>query len=62
MDELQYLKFQEKTANNTATNYDFTSKGHDSILVMQQKSEQSKKSFLCIAIAAAVAILAIKVL
>lgn len=58
MDELQYLKFQEKPA----TNYDFTSKGHDSILVMQQNAEQSKKSFLFIAVAAAVAILAMKVL
>ena len=62
MDELQYLKFQEKPVTNTATNYDFTSKGHDSILVMQQNAEQSKKSFLFIAVAAAVAILAMKVL
>lgn len=58
MDELQYLKFQEKTA----TNYDFTSKGHDSLLMMQQNAEQSKKSFLCIAVAAAVAILVFEVL
>ena len=60
MDELQYLKFQEKTATKTAANNDYTSSGHNSILELQRQ-EQSKNSFLCFAVLAVGVFIAMKV-